>query len=92
MSAGLVLFENLVDHNRDTAEAFGLVGSVGNQATHEDVLIKNHDQPPSQYPGQLTSDALGVKEGTAFEIQIAGERIYIPPHPVIEFEYERDED
>jgi hypothetical protein len=42
--------------------------------------------------GQFTSDALGVEEGTAFEIQIAGERIYIPPHPVIEFDYERVED
>ena len=33
-----------------------------------------------------------MEERTAFEIRIAGERIYIPPHPVIEFEYERDED
>lgn len=24
-----------------------------------------------------------------FEIQIAGERIYIPPHATVEFEYER---
>ena len=33
------------------------------------------------------ADAL--EEGTTFEIQIAGERIYIPPDATIEFEYER---
>ena len=30
---GLRSFENLVNHSRDTPEAFGLVGSVGDQAT-----------------------------------------------------------
>jgi amphi-Trp domain-containing protein len=33
------------------------------------------------------ADAL--EEGKTFEIQIAGERIYIPPHATVEFEYER---
>lgn len=33
------------------------------------------------------ADAL--EEGTTFEIQIAGERIYVPPYATIEFEYER---
>ncbi|HEV2706295.1 MAG TPA: amphi-Trp domain-containing protein [Pyrinomonadaceae bacterium] len=36
------------------------------------------------------ADAL--EEGKTFEIQIAGERIYIPPYANIEFEYERGED
>jgi len=33
------------------------------------------------------ADAL--EEGKTFEIQIAGERIYIPSHATVEFEYER---
>jgi amphi-Trp domain-containing protein len=33
------------------------------------------------------ADAL--EEEKTFEIQIAGERIYIPPHATVEFEYER---
>ena len=36
------------------------------------------------------ADALEQKK--TFEIQIAGERIYVPPYATIEFEYERDED
>ena len=36
------------------------------------------------------ADAL--EEEKTFEIQIAGERIYIPPYATIEFEYERDGD
>ena len=33
------------------------------------------------------ADAL--EGGTTFEIQIAGERIYVPSHATVEFEYER---
>lgn len=33
------------------------------------------------------ADAL--EEGKTFEIQIAGERIYVPPYATVEFEYER---
>lgn len=33
------------------------------------------------------ADAL--EEGKTFEIQIAGERIYIPPHATVEFDYQR---
>lgn len=36
------------------------------------------------------ADAL--EEEKTFEIQIAGERIYIPPYATIEFEYERTGD
>ena len=36
------------------------------------------------------ADAL--EEGQAFEIQIAGERIYVPPDATVEFEYERSGD
>lgn len=36
------------------------------------------------------ADAL--EQDKTFEIQIAGERIYVPPYATIEFEYERDED
>ena len=33
------------------------------------------------------ADAL--EEGKTFEIQIAGERIYVPPYVAVEFEYQR---
>jgi amphi-Trp domain-containing protein len=36
------------------------------------------------------ADAL--EEEKTFEIQIAGERIYIPPHATVEFEYQRTDD
>ena len=36
------------------------------------------------------ADAL--EEGKTFEIQIAGERIYVPPYATVEFEYERGAD
>jgi amphi-Trp domain-containing protein len=36
------------------------------------------------------ADAL--EEGKTFEIQIAGERIYIPSNATVEFEYERQGD
>ncbi len=36
------------------------------------------------------ADAL--EEEKTFEIQIAGERIYVPPYATVEFEYERDGD
>ena len=36
------------------------------------------------------ADALEAEK--TFEIQISGERIYVPPYAAIEFEYERGED
>lgn len=36
------------------------------------------------------ADAL--EQDKTFEIQIAGERIYVPPFATVEFEYERAED
>jgi len=36
------------------------------------------------------ADAL--EEEKTFEIQIAGERIYVPPYATVEFEYERRDD
>jgi amphi-Trp domain-containing protein len=36
------------------------------------------------------ADAL--EEEKTFEIQIAGERIYVPPYATVEFEYERQDD
>ena len=36
------------------------------------------------------ADAL--EAGKTFEIQIAGERIYVPPYATVEFEYERSGD
>ncbi len=36
------------------------------------------------------ADAL--EQDKTFEIQIAGERVYVPPFATVEFEYERGED
>lgn len=36
------------------------------------------------------ADAL--EEGRAFEIQVAGERVRVPPHAAVEFEYQREGD
>lgn len=36
------------------------------------------------------ADAL--EAGTSFEIQIAGERVYVPAHATVEFEYAREGD
>ncbi len=36
------------------------------------------------------ADAL--EQDRTFEIQIAGERIYVPPYATVEFEYEREGD
>lgn len=36
------------------------------------------------------ADAL--EQDKTFEIQIAGERVYVPPYAQIEFEYERDDE
>ena len=36
------------------------------------------------------ADAL--EAGTSFEIQIAGERVYVPAHAEVEFEYQREGD
>ena len=36
------------------------------------------------------ADAL--EQEKTFEIQIAGERVYVPPYASVEFEYERGED
>lgn len=42
--------------------------------------------------GKLRRLADALEEGKTFEIQIAGERIYVPPYASIEFEYERHEE
>lgn len=48
--------------------------------------------PTSQVVEKLRRLADALEAEKTFEIQIAGERIYVPPHAVIEFEYERLDD
>lgn len=43
----------------------------------------------SEVVAKLRRLADALEEGKTFEIQIAGERIYIPSHATVEFEYER---
>ena len=42
--------------------------------------------------GKLRRLADALEQDKTFEIQIAGERIYVPPFAAVEFEYERGED
>ena len=42
--------------------------------------------------GKLRRLADALEAGHTFEIQVAGERIYVPPHARVEFEYAREGD
>lgn len=46
----------------------------------------------SEVIDKLRRLADALEEEKTFEIQIAGERIYVPPYATIEFEYERSEE
>lgn len=46
----------------------------------------------AQTVAKLRRLADALEAGEPFEIQIAGERIYVPPTAAVEFEYERTED
>lgn len=59
--------------------------------------MKPEDDVEKSYSTKETIDKLrrladALEQVKTFEIQIAGERIYVPPYATIEFEYERDED
>jgi amphi-Trp domain-containing protein len=45
---------------------------------------------PKDVAAKLRRLADALENGTPFEIQIDGERIYIPANATIEFEYQRD--
>ena len=45
--------------------------------------------PTKEVVGKLRRLADALEQENTFEIMIAGERIYVPPHAVVEFEYER---
>lgn len=48
--------------------------------------------PTGEVVDKLRRLADALEQEKTFEIQIAGERIYVPPYAVIEFEYERNGD
>jgi amphi-Trp domain-containing protein len=48
--------------------------------------------PTKEVVAKLRHLADALEEEKTFEIQIAGERIYIPPYATVEFEYEREEE
>jgi amphi-Trp domain-containing protein len=48
--------------------------------------------PTKEVVAKLRRLADALEEEKTFEIQIAGERIYIPPYATVEFEYEREGD
>ncbi len=45
----------------------------------------------TEFAEKLRRLADSVEQGTAFEIQIAGERIYVPKHAVFNIEHERED-
>ena len=45
--------------------------------------------PTKEVVAKLPRLAEALEQEVTFEIMIAGERIYVPPHAVVEFEYER---
>jgi len=48
--------------------------------------------PTREVVAKLRRLADALEEGKSFEIQVAGERIYVPPYATVEFEYEREGD
>ena len=49
------------------------------------------------YSNKQTAEKLrrlaeALEQGKAFEIQVSGQRIYVPANATIDFEYERDEE
>ena len=50
------------------------------------------DYPISEYVAKLRRLADCLENGEPFEIQIAGERIYVPVRAVYNIEHEREED
>ena len=46
----------------------------------------------SDVVAKLRRLADALEQGKAFEIQIAGHRVYMPAHATVEFEYEREGD
>ncbi|HEX8138211.1 MAG TPA: amphi-Trp domain-containing protein [Pyrinomonadaceae bacterium] len=57
-------------------------------ATEKDV---EKSYPTKEVVAKLRRLADALEEEKTFEIQIAGERIYIPPYATVEFEYQREE-
>ena len=50
------------------------------------------DYPPRQFAAKLRRLADAMEQGTRFRIQIAGERISIPPNATINIEHECGDD
>jgi amphi-Trp domain-containing protein len=48
--------------------------------------------PTKEVVAKLRRLADALEEGKTFEIQIAGERVYVPPYASVEFEYQREGD
>ncbi|TAK34725.1 MAG: amphi-Trp domain-containing protein [Chloroflexota bacterium] len=47
------------------------------------------DYPRRQFAAKLRRLADSIEQGKRFRIQVAGERISVPPHAVINIEHER---
>lgn len=48
--------------------------------------------PTREVVAKLRRLADALEEEKTFEIQIAGERVYVPPYASVEFEYQREGD
>ena len=63
---------------------------MGNEKEAETEVEKSYSS--GEVVAKLRRLADALEQEKTFEIQIAGERIYIPPYATVEFEYERHED
>ena len=46
----------------------------------------------AQFIAKLRRLADALEQGRTFDIQVAGERVRVPPHATVEFEYQREGD
>lgn len=59
--------------------------------------ITNEVEVEKGYSNKQTAEKLrrlaeAIEQGKAFEIQVSGQRIYVPADAQIDFEYEREDD
>jgi amphi-Trp domain-containing protein len=63
---------------------------MGNDKETEKEVEKSYSS--HEVAAKLRRLAEALEQEKTFEIQIAGERVYIPPYATVEFEYARDGD
>ena len=60
--------------------------------TKEKEVDVEKSYPTKEVVDKLRRLADALEQEKTFEIQVAGERVYVPPYATVEFEYERGEE